>query len=318
MLLSYIAAPVRVDGQQTRWETLRSPTDVYRFEDVYFITREVGWVVSFEGAHQTQDGGRSWTSHPTPTKVLRSVVFADRATGWIGSLNPSQVLLETRDSGATWEDITDRIHGADVPGICALTVVTDSIIVGVGRYSGPAVVVRSVDRGATWYSAPIGAGVARLIDIHFVNESEGIAVGGTSLDTSGRAVILRTTDGGLSWGRVHVSRDTAEWAWKISFPTASIGYVAVESTERGKVLKTSDGGRTWSELLIPGGRDLQGIGFLSESEGWAGGPVGTWHTHNGGVSWEPVPRPPAPNRFRLLDGLLYVAGADLVVYSHRD
>jgi len=72
-----------------------------------------------------------------------------------------------------------------------------------------------------------------------------------------------------------------------------VGYVSVEynsrSSPRAKVLKTEDGGITWREIWIDGSTEsagLQGIGFISETTGWASGRGTTSLTTDGGNTWE--------------------------------
>src|SRR5690606_11475737 len=133
-------------------------------------------------------------------RAFRSVGFANESKGWIGSLTFGSVLFETLDGGETWVDVTDRIVGdVEAAGICGISVVDADRAFGVGRWTGPAVVVRTVDGGQTWLASSVDDLAGTLVDVHFFDENEGLAVGGTNANlsaTSNRAVVLRTTDGG--------------------------------------------------------------------------------------------------------------------------
>ncbi|MDX1429456.1 MAG: T9SS type A sorting domain-containing protein, partial [Rhodothermales bacterium] len=128
------------------------------------------------------------------------------------------------------------------------------------------------------------------------------------------AVILYTEDGGQTWERRFRSTRTGEWAWKISFPTADVGYVSLQRNSQTPIffLKTSDGGQTWEEKLFSSSYYfVQGIGFIDENRGWIGGnstsPVFT--TSDGGETWQPETIRPRLNRFRFLgDSLGYAVG----------
>ena len=82
------------------------------------------------------------------------------------------------------------------------------------------------------------------------------------------------------------------WGWKIQFLNNSLGYVSLENFTRALVLKTTDGGETWRKIDIAGNANLEGIGFLDETNGWVGGwgdenfTTGTSSfTGDGGQSW---------------------------------
>ncbi|NNE69257.1 MAG: hypothetical protein HKN29_02710 [Rhodothermales bacterium] len=135
------------------------------------------------------------------------------------------------------------------------------------------------------------------MDVHFFDQDTGIAVGGTSESLRGNAVVLRTTDGGSTWSRVYESVKgsgiSGEWGWKISFPSPEVGFVSVEYASNNdghpaKILKTTDAGVTWTALDVTGSvsrAGLQGIGFRTETEGWASGRGVTSYTADGGNTW---------------------------------
>jgi hypothetical protein len=127
----------------------------------------------------------------------------------------------------------------------------------------------------------------------------GIAAGRLTGPGAGEshAAVIRTDDGGATWSVRHVSSGTDEWAWKISFPTASVGYVAVQgfAPAAAKVLKTTDGGLTWTELPLPPGTFFSGIGFVDAQSGWVGGSFPTPNgsrslavTTDGGLTWSVI------------------------------
>jgi hypothetical protein len=92
------------------------------------------------------------------------------------------------------------------------------------------------------------------------------------------AVVLRTEDGGRTWvdkaAPLAAQLPLGEWGWKLHFIDDRVGYVALESFERGAILKTTDGGDSWTRIDIDdpqGNVNLEGVGFVDESTGWAGG-----------------------------------------------
>lgn len=287
-----------------------------RFEDLVFANPNTGWVLTRRGVAKTGDGGQTWTHYAVPGRGLRSITFESPLTGWIGSLDPAGLLFETQDGGRSWSDVSRRIEGSTPGGICGLQVVSEGKVYGVGRYTGPAHFLRTGDGGKTWQAFDLGQYATRLVDLHFRDELTGIVVGGVREEGGiERAIVLRTTDGGRSWEEMHRSAGNAEWGWKISFPSALVGYVSVQSPTRGLVLKTVDGGLTWSEIAVPENIMLQGVGFITEEIGWVGGYVRTSRTEDGGQTWETDKFGENLNRFRrVADSLLAAAGTEVYLF----
>src|SRR3954464_3601387 len=131
---------------------------VSRHDDVFFVDPSNGWLANIRmELYRTQDGGGSWEMLPHFTDVNpRTIGFASTTKGWLGNINilherPDAALYETEDGGRTWTNISTRIQGEKVPGLCGMRVM-DNLVVAVGRWSGPAMFVKSSDGGATWIS----------------------------------------------------------------------------------------------------------------------------------------------------------------------
>jgi len=326
--LLLFAIPVYGQDPAASWTVLPgAPIQVKigRHEDVSFVSPVTGWVVNFSGEiFKTTNGGQTWARQllaqtRTGDEVeFRSVGFANEQLGWVGSLTEGHVLYETRDGGQTWQNISNKITGADVAGLCGLWVVNEEVIYGVGRYMSPARLLKSTDGGQNWVAQDMAPLARTLIDVFFFDENHGFVVGGNhSALSRGNAVVLETVDGGDTWVTRHTSSESAEWGWKISFPTPQTGYVSVERFNGAKVLKTTDGGQTWEEIIIPGSRKLQGIGFVNEDVGWASGYGTTFKTTDGGGTWEQVTELDGRmNRFRMVnDSLGYAIGK--MVYKYE-
>jgi photosystem II stability/assembly factor-like uncharacterized protein len=340
LILAFLAPEVSGQGS---WEVLpNAPVARSRHDDIYFVDAETGWLVNVPGQiWKTTDGGETWIQQLETAGAVnfRSVGFADHQVGWAGTVQtPGAVLFETRDGGTTWADITDRIVGPKPSGICGISIVNDKVAFGVGAFFGDPKLIRTVDGGNVWGGFDLSSRIATLIDVHFFDENVGLAVGGSGADFDGDAVILRTTNGGLTWQQVfRTTRQegvTGEWGWKITFPTRTTGYVSVEyevqsATRPAKVLKTEDAGLTWTEILIPGSlqrASLQGIGFVTPLIGWASGRGTTSLTVDGGQTWEQLedysPLNPEgqldgnTNRiFVLADTLAYAVGRRVYKYD---
>jgi photosystem II stability/assembly factor-like uncharacterized protein len=196
-------------------------------------------------------------------------------------------LLETTDGGETWLPVP-AIRSPEFAGICGLWGVTEKVVYGVGAYWGVPRVFKTTDAGRVWQVFDLSSLASGLVDCCFLTSESGVVVGTLEEPNVGRrAVILTTSDGGVSWERSYMSAlHPLNYGWKVSFPSEKIGFAAVEcSSPDGTILKTTDLGRSWGTGAHQF-TDLQGIGFATDELGWAGG----WgrpcvETTDGGQSW---------------------------------
>ncbi len=321
--LAFIVPAVFAQVEVPQWEYVDNFPDAPggRYDDMVFLDTQRGWIVSTQGEiWHTSNGGDSWTrQHVDNSAPYRSVAFREEdgpfgEVGWAGTVfNPGSVLWETRDGGEHWIDISHRISGDLPEGICGMWSV-GNFAWGVGAFHGDPTIIKSSDGGMTWKGTAVGGVAGALIDVYFQDENKGFAVGGTGDNLDGVAVILKTLDGGETWEQAFTSTLTpganSEWGWKISFPTDDVGYVSVEypgssNQPTAKLLKTEDGGETWREVFIHGstaGAGLQGLGFISETTGWASGRGITSVTTDGGDTWTQLPHYSPFSDFGQLDG----------------
>jgi photosystem II stability/assembly factor-like uncharacterized protein len=333
------------------WVKLTTEASRGKQDDIAFATPSMGWYVS--GArgriYRTTDAGATWTMQTEkPGTYWRCIAFVDEQRGFAGNIGPDYVpgvtdavpLYATVDGGATWTPVDFGAGAAagavaSVKGLCALEVVRVPYInagvldekvhiVGAGRVGGPTVFIRSTDAGATWTVRDMADQAGMLLDVHFVDATTGFLAAATSPDvTQARTLILRTTDGGATWTRVHEGTRPYENVWKLSFPSANVGYGSVQSydpdptTSQRFVLKTTDGGATWSELPLVDEHAVRqfGIGFVDESTGWVGAVPGGFATTDGGKTWARIPMGLAGNKVRVVRSPertdVYSIGVDL-------
>ncbi|MFN8698488.1 MAG: YCF48-related protein, partial [Flavobacteriales bacterium] len=148
--------------------------------------------------------------------------------------------------------------------------------------------IRSDDGGVSWVSLPMldinGNSLFHDItnDIHFVNSTTGIAVGINFLGN--QEVILRTTDGGVSWSAVNIFEGGAfpRNLNEVHFVSASTG-VAVGTN--GRIVRTTNGGQTWTAITSNTTRELHSVHFYTSLNGIIVGDEVILTTTNGGSSW---------------------------------
>ena len=158
----------------------------------------------------------------------------------------------------------------------------------------------SHDGGATWQAQRSGASLA-LLDIQFLDASEGWAVGGrpfgdSDYEVRGVNTILHTTDGGDTWQK------------QVSSGGSGLVALCVVDTSHawavgsgGVVLCTSDGGATWVKRPTGVRTGLTAVHFSDALHGWVGGERGRLlRTSDGGRTWRALRLASWATRLRVL------------------
>ncbi|MCG8404135.1 MAG: hypothetical protein MI923_02945 [Phycisphaerales bacterium] len=290
-----------------------------RYDDIWFISADVGWAVNGNGEIlKTENGGISWSDPPQfkdGSVYFRSISMAkDGKSGWAGCTTPNRVLFRSTN-GSTWEIVRNlprqnksRLE-ADAPtAVCGLwTLDTDHMVASGTNYpERPARFLSTADGGKSWFARDMEDVATILVDIYFDDEKTGWVVGGRATRQRARRndvvpTVLKTEDGGKTWKDVlgDLNVPLGEWGWKIQFvEDGQFGVVACENLNTGAILITEDGGKSWRRHEIRDAKgelinqNLEGIGFLDAKTGWVGGwgdPAfdsgRTSETNDGGKTW---------------------------------
>ena len=316
---------------QNQWVELPNSPEASRFNDIYFLNNDLGWAANGWGQiYATADGGDTWSIQLDQVQThFRSITFFDELHGWAGTVGigefgsaDSANLYKTTDGGQEWIAYNEFI-GPTPSGICGLQKIDENTIVGVGRVRGPAFFIKTSDGGDNWFSYDMSNYAASLIDVYFLNPDTGFAVGATQTDHgNSNAIVLRTTDGGQIWETMIITSRFGEKAWKISFPSSTVGYVSLQRNYDAPIyfLKTVDGGEIWEEkLFLDTYYFVQGIGFINDSLGWIGGNSSnpTYITTDGGDSWVSAGFGSRVNRFQFFsNGEGYSCGRKIYKYTN--
>lgn len=258
---------------------------------------------------------------------LYGVHFVDAKLGW--AVGTDGVVLSSKDGGKTW-------NGSDTKSITkdtfftqvSFTTPNNGWLVGIGKvyYTGSG--------GNSWnvqhQLRVAGAKSPGILDLHFVNKTEGWAVGG--IDPKGISTILHTQNGGGKWEKV--MNPAEKHLWGVYFVNSDHGWVVGEEGvilhtkdggkqwelqnsnaeqplfaihfadlmygwvvgSNGLILHTADGGQTWERQQNPIKLSLRDIAFKNEKEGWAVGEEGSiLHTTDGGTTWNQYASPTINN-----------------------
>jgi photosystem II stability/assembly factor-like uncharacterized protein len=350
LLVLVLVSPA--SSQVPIWTQLPNAPIVSRHDDVFPLNETTAWTASGrDGIYKTTDGGITWAKVLTNASThFRCIGFASSTRGWAGNLGPdsydssakdTNVLYETFDGGLHWSN-RPGFAEAGMKGLCSIQVFDAQTIYGVGRVRGPAYFIKSLDGGATWSITNLtAAGVmGAMMDVYFRDKMNGFVVGmsnSTFADLCGSIYygqIARTTNGGATWFPVASTSVQCCYFWKMSWPSPNIGYASLQknptSSDSIVFYKTTDGGVTWVSNGVPvsaiglSSFYWQGIGFISPTEGWAGGDGSSspyannfLHTTDGGLTWTPAGYNDSRriNRIRVLSPTLaFASGAAVHVF----
>jgi photosystem II stability/assembly factor-like uncharacterized protein len=232
--------------------------------DVYFRSKEDGYLLAGDRILTTSDGGETWNESRRflpkdfggGTVELYSVRFASKKKGWVvGSVSRREVVVEslviyTDDGGVSWQrkrvPVREELIHLDFANE------DRGWIVG-----GGGTILYTGDGGETW--TPQRSGVnATLYHVDFRNNRVGYAVGE-------RGTVLRTTDGGETWFPVIVPvRNTL---LSVQFVSDDDGWIVGRG---GVILRSNDSGRSWLRQETQTTQNLYAL-FVDKKNGWAVG-----------------------------------------------
>jgi photosystem II stability/assembly factor-like uncharacterized protein len=163
------------------------------------------------------DGGQTWqaASSISDGTTAPYISFLDAQIGWVATRN-SRRLWTTADAGQTWTEIAPPEELVTLAGISLRTEMDGYLLDDTGM------LYITQDGGQSWSSQPLGLGgkvvtayELPLTAMRFTDTDHGIVV--LSLEGGGgKAVVLRTNDGGKTWeqedapvptGTLHLTHD---------------------------------------------------------------------------------------------------------------
>lgn len=232
--------------------------------DVYFRSKDDGYLLAGNRILTTSDGGKTWRESRRflpkdfqgGTPELYSVRFANKKKGWVvGSVSRRDVVVEsfviyTDDGGVSWQ--RERVPVREE--LIHLDFVNEDRgwIVG-----GGGTILYTSNGGETWAAQRSGVNVT-LYHVDFRNDRAGYAVGE-------RGTVLRTLDGGETWFPVIVPvRSTL---LSVQFVSDDEGWIVGRG---GVILRSNDSGRTWQRQETGTTQNLYAL-FVDKKSGWAVG-----------------------------------------------
>ncbi len=259
-----------------QWELIDTDTNV-RLNDLSFINPDTGYIAGGTSWYQgvllsTIDGGKSWQTDTLTSKELMGIHFDSRNKGYATGIDGHLFVKESDENDwyfwrLKWWDVMRDIHlfqsgeGFAVGGI-------------------------SFNNGVIWKFENNYNIIQRDT---FPHELSGLHVADPqTIHVVGYGIVLRSTDGGLTWQENGIHGDFFK---AVHFPSALVGYAV---GDRGSIIKTTDGGDTWKALrkadnVFNAGTSFHAVFFVTNDKGYIAGEKGTlWKTENGGEDWQTV------------------------------
>lgn len=249
--------------------------DVYAFNQDNIIVVGSGGLIL-----KSTNGGLNWNSIPgNVTDELYSVTF----NGNIGICGGgSQTILNSTDSGSSWNIIQTGFFGGSFRGTCMITSQT-GLIAGENSIFQP-MFGKSTDSGMNWDFTPfyLNTNEGRANSIEFTDINTGII---TSSVWDGTGAISKTTDGGSNWVTTLMSQPIND----VHFPISNSSLRGYAVGDAGTILLTWDAGSTWNESISGTSERLNGVYFIDLELGIVVGEQGViLRTTDGGLPVELV------------------------------
>ena len=249
---------------------------------VTFMSATTGWVVGQTGIiFKTINGGAAWVQQASAaSQQLNAVVFVDSLVGYAGGDNGT--LLKTTNGGTSWTNVSDRAWTRNLTSVAAKG--QKVYVTGIDAFCA-----KSVDGGTSWTPLNFNTDCKSDVnDVFLKTEDNAFFIGGGGYvreSTNGGAsfrwavhplqasvgdiffydnlrgwvctdkfnVVMRTTDGGVTWQLPQGTTTNASWSLKLS-ASGAIGNGTMSSPwDKNKIYvamgrliyMSADRGGTW-------------------------------------------------------------------------
>lgn len=201
----------------------------------------------------SDDAGHSWEQARVPTRrMLTALSFATAQRGW--AVGHDGLILATVDGGQTWTLQRDGLADQQRWNVQAVEQARSAL----AEANRAAMQVQGDGPGDDWEAtledlefeledalemAAESTHTPPLLDVHFVNELRGVAVGAFN-------TLLRTEDGGVTWLRDSQALDNPD-EYHLNAITGDRDGNLWIAAEGGLLFRSADAGKSWESLPSP-------------------------------------------------------------------
>ncbi len=246
------------DGGNT-WEYLDIPqAEEVSATGLFFLTNDTGWIIGSNGfIIKTMDGGDTWATQSLVfTGSLGAIFFIDEATGWIVGSGNQFVLYKTTNGGESWEN---KSFGDEQFWLKDVVFVDENT----GWVSGSKtaesgfipIIMKTTDGGDHWSYQELPdlapAQYSEIASLSFVSETTGWA-SYSSIWSTKRGSVLKTTDGGQSW-EIAITTMAPYVYSVVAKDMQNIAFVASDFiwSTNNMLYVSQDAGDSWEHFTIP-------------------------------------------------------------------
>lgn len=251
-----------------------------QYTSVSAVDANHAWVAG-HGQIKTENGGATWTAGGE--FFISKLQFIDVQNGWGRSNSSPTQIRFTSDGSATWETrlVAASAAHADAFGDFSFVSTTTGWVV-----KGSSL-LKTTDNGQTWTTTDVGR---PLHAVKFVNEQVGWVTAHDAALPNGvyRNVIMKTTDGGVTWEDQFFFTGDGAHLRNISAVSPNHAWVGGEIDQEGPdiavILATTDGGATWTRQA-EGLEVFRKIHFIDPNVGWLITSLEILRSMDGGATW---------------------------------
>jgi len=170
------------------WVTIDSPNNTW-LNSISFVDNLTGFVCGDdEISIKTTDAGLTWTLKSMGTGNFFNCWFFNSNTGVVS--NTTLGMRKTTNGGSNWLTTYNPVDFAK-----GIYFINQNLGFAVGKYG---YILKTTNSGDNWFVIQPSNNIYNLDYISFLNQSIGLATGG-SQTIENRGVVLKTTNGGDNW-----------------------------------------------------------------------------------------------------------------------
>ena len=244
------------------WNTIITDDEIMSF---HFVNNQTGYYTIQKEAteiYKTLNGGSSWIMQDSGSFDFGPICtkFYNESLGIICGLND---IIRTQDGGNTWEQVYNGVFTDDHFDIHFKT--ENEILVSGSYFIYETNLMWSTNGGDTWNSEILGD-YGHAYDIEFINPDTGFLACANNM-------ILKTTNGGITWEETNINSVEGTEFLKIQFPSLNIGYASARGPGN-TFFMTIDHGATWEPIETPSTSGIYDFNFFNDETGLAFGENG--------------------------------------------